>query len=476
MNAQQLRGSILQNAMQGKLVKQNQKDESVQQLLKKLQDEKKQLIKIGEIKNEVALPNITEDEIPFEIPHNWRWERLGNLSSKIHYGYTASAQVKGNAKLLRITDIQNNQVDWETTPYCSIEESKLESLKLKERDILIARTGGTIGKSFLISHVNYTSVFASYLIRVQPLTDINAEYLMYYLQSELYWRQLRKMSAGTGQPNVNAQNLKKLILPIPPLEEQSRIVNEIRFIEKKIVSYSIVYERNQAVRSKFTTDLEKSILQYAMKGMLVQQSPSDESAVKLVERINKEKERLIQEKVIKKQKKLSLITEEEIPYDIPACWQWVRIGEIFNLQAGKNITSSEIFENQSEENNYPCYGGNGLRGYVRTFNREGKYVLIGRQGALCGNINFANGKFYATEHAVVVEHFEMIDVNWSGYFLKGLNLNQYATATAQPGLAVSNIVNKLIPLPPLEEQKRIVAKIEAILSKTKSLRSKILFD
>jgi type I restriction enzyme S subunit len=153
---------------------------------------------------------------------------------------------------------------------------------------------------------------------------------------------------------------------------------------------------------------------------------------------------------------------DEVPFDIPDNWCWCRIGQIFNLQAGKNISANEITDEPFEQS-YPCYGGNGLRGYVKLYNRDGYFALIGRQGALCGNINFANGKFYATEHAVVVETFSDIDVTWCGIFLLALNLNQYATATAQPGLAVRNINQVFIPLPPFAEQQRIVAKIEEIL-------------
>ena len=210
-------------------------------------------------------------------------------------------------------------------------------------------------------------------------------------------------------------------------------------------------------------ELKNSILQLAIQGKLVEQRPEEGTAEELFAQIQAEKRRLVKEGKIKKEKPLPEITEEEKPFEIPESWMWERIGEIFGLQAGKNITSANIYEEKSEQHPYQCFGGNGIRGFVATYNREGRFALIGRQGALCGNINLAGGKFYATEHAVVVDHYSMTDVLWSAWFLKALNLNQYATATAQPGLAVANIVKVLIPLPPLAEQKRIVAKIEELL-------------
>lgn len=209
--------------------------------------------------------------------------------------------------------------------------------------------------------------------------------------------------------------------------------------------------------------LRASILQQAMEGKLVKQDPNDEPASELLEKIKAEKEQLVKAKKIKKTKALPKITEDEKPFDIPENWEWVRLGTVFNLQAGKNRKASTINEIKTVDYDYPCFGGNGIRGYVSDFNREGKYALIGRQGALCGNINFAKGKFYATEHAVVVEIFAGTNYKWSGYFLKALNLNQYSTATDQPGLSVTKINRVLIPLPPLKEQLRIVAKIEKLM-------------
>ena len=229
-------------------------------------------------------------------------------------------------------------------------------------------------------------------------------------------------------------------------------------------------------------DLKNALLQEAVQGKLVPQIASEGNARDLLEEIRKEKLshgldlRLEASLAInaksgkrKSKKETALvglnpcdIKEDEIPFEIPENWCWCRIGEIFNLQAGKTISSSEISET-SNGNDYLCYGGNGIRGYVKKYNKEGYYPLIGRQGALCGNINFANGKFYATEHAVVVETYANTNIDWAGLFLRALNLNQYATATAQPGLAVRNINEVFIPLPPLAEQKRIVAAIEKFM-------------
>ena len=160
--------------------------------------------------------------------------------------------------------------------------------------------------------------------------------------------------------------------------------------------------------------------------------------------------------------------DEEIPFEIPQGWEWCRLKHMCSMQAGKNISASEIYDEKSVLHPYRCVGGNGLRGFTNTFNAEGHFAIIGRQGALCGCLNMESGKFYATEHAVVVNGFGIIPSLFIYYFFTALNLNQYATATAQPGLAVSNIVEVFIPLPPLPEQLRIVSKIEKLLPLVKT--------
>ena len=241
--------------------------------------------------------------------------------------------------------------------------------------------------------------------------------------------------------------------------------------------------------------LKNSILQWAIQGKLVPQDPNDEPASVLLERIREEKARLVKEKKIKKDKNESIIfrgddnshyekfadgtvkcIDDEIPFEIPVGWAWCKIKHICTMQAGKNISASKIFAEYSDSHPYRCVGGNGLRGYTDSYNTSGHYSIVGRQGALCGCLNIENGDFYATEHAVVVDAYNIVPTTFIYYFLTALNLNQYATATAQPGLAVSNIIEVMFPLPPIQEQQRIVEQIELIMplvNKYEQSRSKL---
>ena len=221
-----LKNSILDLAFHGKLTSQNVTDGSAEELYNQICDEKRELIKSGKIKKNKIVP-IKEEDIPFEIPNNWKWIRWGDLSEKIQYGYNASAKSEGRIKMVRISDIQDNKVLWDTVPYCEIDEEQIPEYLLKENDILFARTGGTVGKSYIIKEINSSSVFASYLIRLIPVFSINEDYIKLFLESPLYWKQLKEKSMGTGQPNVNGEALKSLLIPIPPITEQSKIVRKI---------------------------------------------------------------------------------------------------------------------------------------------------------------------------------------------------------------------------------------------------------
>ena len=228
-NVKKLRETILQLAVQGKLTTrwrtENPDTEPATELLKRIATEKQQLIQSGKIKKEKPLPPIKEEEIPFELQEGWVWCRLGEINYDVHYGYTASAKgTYSGVGLLRITDIQNNRVNWATVPDCDIREKDVEKYLIQKNDILIARTGGTIGKSFLVQDVFRKSVFASYLIRAIPVKTIDVKYAKLFIESPYYWEQLKENSQGTGQPNVNATSLKGLNVSLPPLQEQHAIV------------------------------------------------------------------------------------------------------------------------------------------------------------------------------------------------------------------------------------------------------------
>ena len=219
-----MKKSILQQAIQGKLVEQRPKEGTAQELYAQIQAEKQRLIKEGKIKKEKPLPEITEDEKPFEIPDGWMWVRWGDLSESIQYGFNAPAQNSGRIKMVRISDIQDGKVLWGSVPFCQIEENEIPKYLLKKNDILFARTGGTVGKSYLVREVSEEAIYAGYLIRTRYSSSLVPEYLKCFMESPLYWDQLKNGTIATAQPNCNGKTLSKMILPLPPLAEQKRIV------------------------------------------------------------------------------------------------------------------------------------------------------------------------------------------------------------------------------------------------------------
>ena len=242
-----LKKSILQYAIQGKLVPQNSNDEPAAVLLERIRAEKKAQLGKKYVESYIYKGDdncyyghingtdvdITE-EIPFDLPDSWAWSRWGELSDSIQYGYNAPAKQSGRIKMVRISDIHENQVMWENVPYCDIAEEDISTYLLKENDILFARTGGTVGKSFLVQNIKEEAIYAGYLIRTRYNSKLIPQYFKYFMESPLYWSQLRNGTIATAQPNCNGQTLSKMIVPVPPLNEQNRIVEKIDEIFAKL--------------------------------------------------------------------------------------------------------------------------------------------------------------------------------------------------------------------------------------------------
>ena len=241
---ERLKKSILQEAVQGKLVSQDPSDEPAETLLERIRAEKQRLIKEGKIKKDKhesvifrrdnshyekldGVERCIDDELPFEIPETWAWVRWGSIAESIQYGYNAPAKQEGRIRMVRISDIHENTVAWSSVPFCDIDDSDIPTYLLQPNDILFARTGGTVGKSFLVIEVPCESIYAGYLIRTRYSSLLCPHYLKYFMESPLYWQQLKSGTTATAQPNCNGQTLAKMLLPLPPANEQWRIVENL---------------------------------------------------------------------------------------------------------------------------------------------------------------------------------------------------------------------------------------------------------
>ena len=255
-----LEQTLLQLAVRGLLVPQDPADEPASVLLQKIRAEKDRLIAAGQIKKDKPLPPITDEEKPFELPLGWEWVRVGQISIRVQYGVTASADhTQSEPKFVRITDIQNDQVNWDIVPGMQGVTKDFSDHYLEPGDLLIARTGGTIGKSFLVSSVQFNAVFASYLIRISPAPSSNPSYLKIFASSDHYWQQLYAKSMGTGQPNVNGTALSELTLPLPSLAEQSRIVARVEELMRLCADLRQRLAEREAVQARLAEALVQQV-------------------------------------------------------------------------------------------------------------------------------------------------------------------------------------------------------------------------
>jgi len=446
MIADRLRAAILQAAISGKLTDQRPEDGTATELLERIAVERDALVKAKKLKKQKPLPPVSADEQAFVLPASWAWisfgEAISLLSGRDLTPEQYSDRPSGIPYITGASNFANGSLivnRWTAQPLTAA----------RQGDLLIT-CKGTIGDLAVLEEPE-----AHIARQVMAITclQVRRDYIAAFLE---YSVAALKAQAKSMIPGISRDMLLFTPFPLPPLAEQERIVAKLDEVLPLIDQLVELEREREHLDREFAKAIERAILQAAISGKLTKQLPEDGTAEELLETIKTERQQLEKEGKIKKQKPLPPVDKADEPFELPGSWAWSRLGCVFQMQAGKNIAVGNI----SEIGKYPCYGGNGIRGYVADYNRTGTYPIIGRQGALCGNINVASGRFYATEHAVVVESFGTTSPTWVAKALEQLNLNQYATATAQPGLSVEKLKVVPIPIPPAAEQRRIASIVE----------------
>ena len=505
MDTKALRQKILDLAIRGKLVPQDPNDEPAEVLLERIREQKQQMLKEGklkkkDIKNDTIIfkgednlhyekfqdgtVKCIEDEIPFEVPEGWEWTRLGNLSSLIQYGLSNSAETQGTHRLLRITDIQDGKVNWKDVPFTTVENA--ENYLLRKDDIVFARTGATVGKSFLVTELPFESVYASYLIRIRLFDCISPIYLYQFFNSYCYWEQITDKSVGVGQPNCNGTSLKELFIPLPPLHEQKRIVPAANALLK----YASVIESEKASLQEIIDLTKSKILDLAIRGKLVPQDPNDEPASVLLERIRSEKEELIKQGKIKRDKKESVIfkgddnsyyekvgnkvncIDEEIPFELPEGWAFIRLKTAWELISGRDLSPSE-YNDKKDGIPYITGASNFRNGHIslvrwttipQVITRRGDLLLTckGTIGEIAHN-NF--GKAHIARQIMAIRNNYSLNVDFLALCIKySMTKIKQAAKGLIPGISREDILNLVIPIPPIKEQENICNKLKVTFS------------
>jgi type I restriction enzyme S subunit len=496
---------ILQLAVSGRLNTQHPEDEPASDLLNRITAEKQALIKAGTLKPQKPLPPVAEAEHPFTLPDSWLWVRLGEVTYNLGqknptstFSYIDISSIDNNKGFI-LDDL--NILTPENAPsrarkivsigsvlYSTVRPYLL-NIAIVDREIIpspIASTG------FAVFHTN---------------NFLSEKYLYHYLRSNCFIRYVESKMIGVAYPAINDFNLLNGVLPLPPLEEQQRIVAKVEELLSKSAEIKEYFSEKNKMRVKLNQSLlhhlqesqnheefkknfdlitshfnglydnqenmkalRQTILQLAVSGRLNTQHPEDEPATTLLNRITAEKQALIKAGKLKAQKPLLPIDETEAPFQIPPSWVWARLGGVIQLSSGDFLPSYKMIAN----GNFPVYGGNGINGRHDSANVFKKSIVIGRVGFYCGSVHLTEGDAWVTDNAFITKYSEEnIDQNFLFLLLKATDLKVNDKGTAQPVISGRKVYPLPIPLPPLNEQKRIVAKVEKLLALCEALEAQL---
>jgi type I restriction enzyme S subunit len=506
MNAQQLKNAILQEAIEGRLVPQDPNDEPASALLARIRKEKEQLVKAGKLKKkDLEVKPISEDEIPFEIPDSWEWCRLSDVACFFNGDRSKNYPNKNEYVSQGVAWINTGHIEqngYLTTSHMNyITEEKYNSLssgKIEKGDLVYCLRGATFGKVAKVDPYEKGAVASSLMII--RLLNINIrDYIFTYLKSSFSKEQLLKFANGAAQPNLAAKDVSKYLLPLPPLAEQHRIVAKIEELLPKVEGYGKAQDALNKLNAELPERLKKSILQEAISGRLVPQDPNDEPASVLLAKIRKEKEQLVKEGKLKKKDLIETpITDDEIPFEIPESWEWVRLGNLVSNQTGLSYNKGDL-EKKVDNPIRVLRGGNIQNGSWCTKVDD---VMIAPEYVKKPNLTLQKNTFI-TPAVTSLEHLgktALIEENHSDIVAGGFVLyllpfyrddilskylscyfqsacyNTYCQSIANKSgqafwnLSRQKLMEHLLPIPPLAEQKRIVEKLEQVLGEIDKLK------
>ena len=431
-----------------------------------------------------------QDEIPFDLPDGWSWCRLNSISSSIQYGLSKSAEQIGTHKLLRITDIQDGFVDWNNVPYTTIDED--DKYQLRVNDIVFARTGATVGKSYIIKEVPFPTVYASYLIRIRVFDSICADYIYAFFNSGCYWGQITDKSIGVGQPNCNGTSLSQLFVPISPIAEQLRVLDKA----KESLTLVRNIEKSEKTINESKTILKSRILELAIQGKLVPQDENDEPASVLLERIRAERKAKLGKKYVEsyifkgddncyyeKIGKNSVDITDSVAFEVPPKWEICRFESIVEMYTGNSINESDKakkYTGLSDGYNYIATKDISFNHTVNYDNGvkipygEPKFKIAYKgDPLLCIEGGSAGRKIAVLSEDVCFVNklcvFHSLGVNkkYLYYYLQSpqfCELFKKNTSGLIGGVSINTLKSLYFMLPPLSEQLRIVYAVEKVFS------------
>ena len=496
MTPQELKSSILQLAVQGRLVEQRPEEGTAEELYRQIQEEKLRLIKEGKIKKEKPLPEITEDEIPFDIPESWKWVKFGNLGSykKGPFGSALTKSMfvpKGNGTIKVYEQKNAIQKDISLGDYYITRdyfESKMRGFEISAGDIIVS-CAGTIGETYVIPDDFEQGIINQALMRMKIFQPMYIPYFLLYFDTALK-RNAQSGSKGSAIKNIPPfDKLKNYLVPLPPLAEQKRIVAKIEELLPYIDRYEKAWSKLEDFNKRFPGDMQKSVLQMAIQGKLVEQRPEEGTGEELYRQIQAEKQSLIKSGKIKKEKPLPEISDDEIPFDIPESWKWAKLGDVVKRNPKNNLEDSLdvsfipmncVSDGYRNKHTFETRKwGQIKKGFTHFANGDIGVAKItpcfqNRKSVIFRDL--INGVGAGTTELSVVRIFNETIYDkyllWffkSDYFISN-GVKSFSGTAGQQRIDKNYMTNCLFPLPPLAEQKRIVQKLEQILPLCEKLK------